>query len=275
MLFPFLVIWPGMIAIALHGAGGAALTIPSKNGALDYDMVVPSMLAHYFPSGMLGLGLTALMASFMSGMAGNVTAFNTVFTYDIYQSYLRKDASDEHYLAVGRWSTVAGVAASMTAAYAAARFNNILDVLQLVFAFVNAPLFSTFLLGMFWRRATGHGAFSGLVAGTAAAAAHHGLSLPSGSLRGIKGGWLAPLLPYPSEMAQNFWTAIAAFTACLGITVLVSLVTKRERTDAELAGLVYSLTERKGDAGVPWFERPVVLGVAVLVVAAALNVIFW
>jgi SSS family solute:Na+ symporter len=128
---------------------------------------------------------------------------------------------------------------------------------------------------MFWRRATGHGAFSGLVAGTAAAAAHHGLSLPSGSLRGIKGGWLAPLLTYPSEMAQNFWTAIAAFTACLGITVLVSLVTKRERTDAELAGLVYSLTERKGDADVPWFERPVVLGVAVLVVAAALNVFFW
>jgi SSS family solute:Na+ symporter len=275
MLFPFLVIWPGMIAIALHGAGDAALKLPAKNGALDYDMVVPSMLAHYFPSGMLGLGVTALMASFMSGMAGNVTAFNTVFTYDIYQSYVRKDASDEHYLAVGRWSTVAGIAASMVAAYGTARFNDILDVLQLVFAFVNAPLFSTFLLGMFWRRATGHGAFSGLVAGTLAAAAHHGLSLPSGSLPGIKGAWLSPLVSYPSEMAQNFWTAIAAFVTCFVVTVAVSLVTEQDRTDTELAGLVYSLTERRSDAGVPWFERPVVIGVAVLVAALALNLFFW
>ncbi len=221
MLFPFLVILPGMLAIALmHVGGGAHFSLPSKGGSLDYDMVVPAMLAHYFPSGLLGLGLTALIASFMSGMAGNVTAFNTVWTYDIYQAYIRPNASDAHYLAVGRAATVAGIAASVACAYTAAKFNNIMDVLQLVFAFVNAPLFATFLLGMFWRRTTGHGAFFGLLAGTAAAAAHHGLSLPAGAEVGIKGGWLSVVHHYPSEMAQNFWTAIWAFSACFVATVV-------------------------------------------------------
>ena len=126
------------------------------------------MLISLFPSGMLGLGLTALLASFMSGMAGNVTAFNTVWTYDIYQSHIRRDASDAHYLWMGRAATVGGIALSVAAAYVASTFNNIMDLLQLVFAFVNAPLFATFALGMFWRRATGHGAFAGLLAGTAA-----------------------------------------------------------------------------------------------------------
>ena len=153
-------------------------------------MAIPMMLGHYFPSGMLGIGLTALMASFMSGMAGNVTAFNTVWTYDIYQSYIRRNESDQHYLWMGRMSTIFGIAASVLAAYVATQFNNIMDMLQLVFAFVNAPLFATFLLGMFWKRSTGHGAFTGLLAGTAAAALHHGLTLPAGAVAGIKGGWL-------------------------------------------------------------------------------------
>src|SRR5438045_4601845 len=138
----------------------------------------------------------------MSGMAGNVTAFNTVLTYDIYQSYIRPDASDAHYLLMGRMATVFGIALSVVAAYAATRFNDIMDMLQLVFAFVNAPLFATFLLGMFWKRASGHGAFSGLLAGTAAAALHHGLTLPMGGAVGVKGGWLATVHTYPSEMAQ-------------------------------------------------------------------------
>ena len=145
------------------------------NAVLDYDLAIPNMLVHYFPTGILGLGLTALLASFMSGMAGNVTAFNTVWTYDIYQSYLNKDASDQHYLWMGRMATVFGIVLSVAAAYAATRFNNIMDLLQLVFAFVNAPLFATFLLGMFWKRTTGHAAFRGLLSGTAAAAIHHGL----------------------------------------------------------------------------------------------------
>jgi SSS family solute:Na+ symporter len=210
------------------------------------------MLSYYFPTGMLGIGLTALMASFMSGMAGNVTAFNTVFTYDIYQSYIKKDGSDKHYLNVGRWTTVFGILFSMGAAYFAAAFNNIMDVLQLVFAFVNAPLFATFLLGMFWRRTTGHAAFAGLVLGTVAAAIHHGLSQPEKAVTGIKGGWLSIQHVYPSEMAQNFWTAIWAWSACFVITILVSLATKRTKTDDELRGLVYSLTEKIKEHDTAW-----------------------
>ena len=198
---------------------------------LDYDLTVPTLLLRYFPTGMLGLGLTALLASFMSGMAGNVTAFNTVWTYDIYQAYLKPRATDAHYLRVGRLATVFGIAASILTAYVAAQFNNIMDVLQLVFAFVNAPLLATFLLGMFWKRATGHGAFAGLVAGTLAAALHHGLTLPAGAIAGVKGGWLGVLHALPSEMAQNFWTAIDAWSVCLVVTIAVSLMT-RPRDDA-------------------------------------------
>ena len=157
MFFPFLVILPGMIAIALTSqAGQTGFSLPTRaDGQFTYDMAIPLMLAHYFPNGLLGLGLTALIASFMSGMAGNVTAFNTVWTYDIYQSYIKREGSDQHYLWMGRMATVFGIIVSVGAAYLATRFNNIMDMLQLVFAFVNAPLFATFLLGMFWKRATG------------------------------------------------------------------------------------------------------------------------
>lgn len=275
MLFPGLVILPGMIAIALHQSGGG-FSLPVKGTSLDYDMVVPAMLSHYFPTGMLGLGLTALMASFMSGMAGNVTAFNTVWTYDIYQGYIKKDGSDAHYLAVGRWTTVVGIMASMAAAYAAAQFNNIMDILQLVFAFVNAPLFATFLLGMFWRRTTADGAFYGLISGTLAAALHHGLTLPAGAAAGIKGGWLGVALDvYPSEMAQNFWTAIYAWTVCFLATIVISLVTRSKKTDEDLRGLVYALTPRlRGEQGA-WYTRPATLGIVVLAASALLNLIFW
>jgi SSS family solute:Na+ symporter len=233
------------------------------------------MLGHYFPPGILGLGVTALMASFMSGMAGNVTAFNTVWTYDIYQSYFRRNASDSHYLWMGRMATVFGVVISAGAAYLATRFNNIMDMLQLVFAFVNAPLFATFLLGMFWRRATGHGAFCGLLAGTIAAAFHHGLTLPQHASPGIKGGWIGLLHQYPSEMAQNFWTAIWAWSVCFVLTILVSLVT-RPRSDSELRGLVYSLTERGSDEkGLDWYRRPATLGVGILLLLSILNMFFW
>jgi len=223
---------------------------------------------------MLGLGLTALLASFMSGMAGNVTAFNTVWTYDIYQAYLRPRASDAHYLWVGRMATVFGIAASVLTAYVAAQFNNIMDVLQLVFAFVNAPLLATFLLGMFWKRATGHGAFTGLFAGTTAAALHHGLTLPAGAVAASKGGWLAVFSTYPSEMAQNFWTAIDAFTVCLLVTIAISLLTK-PRADSELVGLVYSLTDKPREAGLAWHQRPAVLGVIVLAATGLLNLVFF
>jgi SSS family solute:Na+ symporter len=276
MMFPLLVILPGMVAIALHTAGDTTFKLPAKGDSLDYDMVVPTMLAYYFPTGMLGLGLTALMASFMSGMAGNVTAFNTVWTYDIYQSYIHRNGSDAHYLSVGRWTTVFGILASMGAAYLAAKFNNIMDILQLVFAFVNAPLFATFLLGMFWRRSTGHGAFFGLVLGTMAAALHHGLTLSAGAVVGIKGAWLGSVVrEYPSEMAQNFWTAIWAWTACFVMTILISFATRSTKTDQDLAGLVYSLTPRIREHGVPWWKQPATLGIIVLAATLLLNIYFW
>jgi solute:Na+ symporter, SSS family len=269
MIFPFLVILPGLIALS----GGL---IPFKAGTTerDFDLAIPVMLLHYFPPGMLGLGLTALLASFMSGMAGNVTAFNTVWTYDIYQAYLNKNATDKHYLMVGRLATFFGIAASVLTAYVAAQFNNIMDVLQLVFAFVNAPLLATFLLGMFWKRTTGHGAFTGLLTGTVAAALHHGLTLPAGAIAGVKGGWLGVTHTYYSEMAQNFWTAIDAWTVCFVVTLLVSFVT-RPRPDAELTGLVYSLTPRQDDGEKRWYMRPAVLGVIVLACVALLNIIFY
>jgi SSS family solute:Na+ symporter len=276
MLFPALVILPGMVAIALHhtsASGGFALP-PKPDGTLNYDLAIPMMLGHYFPPGMLGIGITALMASFMSGMAGNVTAFNTVWTYDIYQSYIRPKADDSHYLMMGRMATVFGIGASVLAAYVATQFNNIMDMLQLVFAFVNAPLFATFVLGMFWKRATGHGAFAGLVAGTLAAATHHALTLPAGGAIGVKGGYVAILHTYQSEMAQNFWTAIYAWTACFAVTILVSLMTK-PRQDEELKGLVYSLTERPKEEGLRWHQRPVVLGAIVLGLTLVLNIIFF
>src|SRR3954468_11341655 len=203
-LFPFLVIMPGLIALAASPAAprGASRPRPAsaivsgrarapptglipckvsdtageivrdKDGKpqMDYDLAIPVMLLHYFPAGLLGLGLTALLASFMSGMAGNVTAFNTVWTYDIYQAYIRPKATEANLLWMGRMATIFGIAASVLTAYFAAQFNNIMDVLQLVFAFVNAPLLATFLLGMFWKRTTGHGAFTGLLTGTASAA---------------------------------------------------------------------------------------------------------
>ena len=312
MFFPFLVILPGLIAIAtpavvqhaaLQSPSGIAATAPASTNVsaasvdkglipvkvnpttgqvitdekghplYDYDLAIPNMLLRYFPTGILGLGLTALLASFMSGMAGNVTAFNTVWTYDLYQSYIHKNASDAHYLSVGRWTTVVGILLSIGAAYLATSFNNIMDTLQLVFSFVNAPLFATFLLGMFWKRTTGHGAFTGLVSGTVAAILHHGLTLPTDAHPGIHGGWIAVVHRYPSDMAQNFWTAIWAFSTNFIITVVISLMTK-PRPEPELVGLVYSLTPKPVEHHMEWYERPKVIAVGLIVMLVALNLIF-
>ena len=276
MFLPFIVILPGIAAVALaqmSAAGGAHLyDLPVKlSGGVwvkDYDQVLTTLMAKFYPAGILGVGLTGLMASFMSGMAGNVTAFNTVFTYDIYQSYIRKGAPDRHYLTVGRMTTIVGVALSIGAAYLAQYYNNIMDLLQFVFGFVNAPLFATFLLGMFWKRATANGAFFGLVTGTVAAALTWGLTVAEG-----KGGVFGQVHTFPSVMAQNFWIAIVAFTSCFLVTVLVSMVT-RVRKESELEGLVYGLTKIPHDENARWFERPVVLAVFVLVVAVILNIWF-
>ncbi len=307
MFFPFLVILPGLIAVSVtsHAGPPTGATIASTSAAVplvadhphgiipqktdpisgnpvldsngqpvyNYDLAIPVMLLRFFPTGILGLGLTALLASFMSGMAGNVTAFNTVWTYDIYQAYINKRATDAHYLWMGRMATIGGIALSIGAAYAATSFNNIMDALQLVFSFVNAPLFATFLLGMFWKRTTGHGAFLGLISGTLAALLHHGLTLPVDAATGIHGGWITVVHHYPSDMAQNFWTAIFAFSINLLVTIMVSLMTK-PRPESELVGLVYSLTPKPVEHHLEWYQKPSTLAVAVLGLLIILNLVF-
>ncbi|HVS50819.1 MAG TPA: sodium:solute symporter family protein [Opitutaceae bacterium] len=275
MLFPALVILPGMIAIAMHYQSGGNFLPKGADGSPDYNMVMPTLLARYMPAGLLGLGFTALMASFMSGMAGNVTAFNTVSTYDIYQSYLAPNKTDAHYLTVGRVLTVLGIVISIGCAYLAAQFNNIMDMLQLVFGFVNAPLFATFLLGMFWKRATGHGAFWGLLGGTLGAAIFHGLALATGNTPGIKGGWIEAKFAFHSDMGQNFYMAVVAWTTCFVLTIVISLATARTKTDAELTGLVYSLTPKPETAHEPWYKQPVTVGILVMIVTIVLNILFW
>jgi len=241
----------------------------------DYDGVILSLVTRYCPTGLLGLALTALLASFMSGMAGNVTAFNTVWTYDLYQAYLARNKSDNHYLQMGKVITVVGILLSIACAYFARQYNNAMDVIQLVFGFVNAPLFATFILGMFWVRTTATGAFWGLLMGTSTSAIFHALTLASGNEPGIKGGYLHVVQYFPSEMAQNFWLAGFAFTVCLILTAGISLATKQTKTNEELKGLVYSLTPKIKDDEQNWFLRPAVLGVILLAACVVLNLIFW
>ena len=305
MFFPFIVILPGLIAVSVtsHTLGAPSQTalssevgihaapskglIPAKvdprtgepvldnkgQPVYNYDLAIPVMLLHYFPTGVLGLGLTALLASFMSGMAGNVTAFNTVWTYDIYQAYINKKGTDAHYLWMGHMATIGGIVLSIGAAYTATSFNNIMDMLQLVFSFVNAPLLATFLLGMFWKRTTGNAAFIGLLCGTAAALAHHGLTLPADAVPGIHGAWIAHVHTYPSDMAQNFWTSIFAFTTNFVVTIALSLITK-PRPDSELVGLVYSLTPKPMEGHLDWWQKPSTLAFAVLAMLLVLNLVF-
>jgi len=263
---------PGVIAIALMQPAlqSKGYAIPTDaNGELDYTMTLPSLIAHYYPSGLLGVGITALIASFMSGMAGNVTAFNSVFTYDIYQSYFVKKKSDKHYLYVGKCITVVGILISIVTAYIAKSFNNINDFLQLVFSFVNGPLFATFLLGMFWKRTTSHGAFFGLLSGTVAAALTHGLTIAEG-----KGGWIAPLFEIKSGMGQAFIVASVSWVANFVITIAVSLFTK-PKPEAELKGLVYSLTVKPTYKEEKWYKRVVPLGIVLLIITIILNFVFF
>ncbi|MFM7222959.1 MAG: sodium:solute symporter family protein [Bacteroidota bacterium] len=272
MLMPIIVVLPGVIAIALTQMASDAgdYRIPQDaSGGLDYTMTLPSLIAHYYPSGLLGIGITALIASFMSGMAGNVTAFNAVFTYDIYQSYFVKNRSDNHYLWVGRWVTLVGILVSIGTAYIAASYNNINDFLQLVFSFVNGPLFATFLLGMFWKRTTSAGAFWGLLMGTVAAAITHGLTLAEG-----KGGWIAPVFPISSGMGQAFIVASFSWIANFFITLFVSLMTQ-PKPEAELRGLVYSLTEKVYGTETMWYKKVGPISVVLLVITILLNLLFF
>jgi SSS family solute:Na+ symporter len=256
VFIPFLVIIPGIAAWAVIPHSAFLV-----NGKTNYNLALPLLLGRYYPAGLLGVGITALLASFMSGMAGNVTAFNTVWTYDIYQALMRRDAPDAHYLKMGRAATFFGIFLSIGAAYAALQFHNIMNYLQLIFSFVNAPLLATFLLGMFWKRTTADGAFWGLVSGTAAAAGHWAMTA-----HGL-------LFHYSSVMAANFSRAIYAFGACFIITIGVSLFTT-PRLESELVGLVSSLTERPRYGHLSWWRRPVTLALGVLALTLALNWIY-
>ncbi|MBV9454160.1 MAG: hypothetical protein JOZ19_08605 [Rubrobacter sp.] len=258
ILYGILAIFPGLIALSVFPNLGQSPGIENS-----YNMAVPYVMAYYLPTGMLGLGLTALMASFMSGMAGNVTAFNAVWTYDIYRSYVRPNESDRHYMNMGRIATVVGVLLSIGTAYIVLAFESIMDYVQLLHGIFLAPLFGTFLLGMFWKRTTPWGGFAGLVAGTAVGLTLWGLEL-----------W--GTLSYGSPMAGNFWRAWWAWVVCIGVTVMASLFTSRSRkTDEELRGLVWGLTEKKEAEEQAWYKKPWVLAAVALAITLALNIIFF
>lgn len=269
ILMPAVVIMPGIILLALQSQFKGFELPVNAAGQTDYNMALPVLLSHLYPNGILGVGVTALIASFMSGMAGNVTAFNTVFTFDIYQSYIKKHASEKHYLYVGKATTIAGILISIATAYIARSFNSIMDLLQLVFSFVNAPLFATFFLGMFWKRTTANGAFYGLLSGTAAAALTHGLTTAEG-----KGGWITNLHTFYSGTGQAFTIAWIAFVVCFVITVIISLFTE-PKEEKSLIGLVYSLTPKQKDAAKVWYKNPLILGLIILAVTITLNIIFF
>ncbi|MGZ3838365.1 MAG: sodium:solute symporter family protein [Flavisolibacter sp.] len=269
IVMPAVVILPGIIILALQNQFQGFDLPKNASGAVDYNMTLPLLLSKLYPSGILGLGITALIASFMSGMAGNVTAFNTVWTYDIYQSHIKKNASEKHYLQVGKATTVAGILISIATAYVARGFNSIMDLLQLVFSFVNAPLFATFFLGMFWKRTTANGAFWGLLSGTASAALTHGLTVAEG-----KGGWLGNVHEFYSGTSQAFTIAGISFIVCFIMTALISTFT-RSKPDEELAGLVYSLTPRQKDAAKAWYKNPLWLGLIVAIITIILNIVLY
>lgn len=269
IFMPLVVILPGIIILALQNQFSGFELPKNSSGAVDYNMTLPLLLQKLYPSGILGVGITALIASFMSGMAGNVTAFNTVWTYDLYQSHINKNASQKHYLIVGKTTTVVGVLLSILTAYVARGFNSIMDLLQLVFSFVNAPLFATFFLGMFWKKTTANGAFWGLLSGTTAAALTHGLTTAEG-----KGGWITNLHTFYSGTSQAFNIAGIAFIVCFVVTALISMVTVR-KPESELVGLVYSLTPKQTDRAKVWYKNPLWLGIIVLILTVAFNIIFF
>ncbi len=269
MLVPFIVILPGLLGLALLPIKLVGETQAVASGGHSYNEVLPLMLARYCGPGLLGLGITALIAGFMSGMAGNVSAFTTVWTYDIYRALLKKDASDAHYVRMGRWSTVVGVAISIGTAYLVMDFKSIMDYVQALFSFFIAPLFATVLLGMLWKRATAAGGFWGLLAGTASSVGMWAwVKVDPSALRYVA------LSPYARDMAENMYRALWSCLICAFVTIAVSLVTKR-KADADLRGLVYGVTDIPSESYVSTWHRPWFWAVVVGAIFVALNLIFW
>jgi SSS family solute:Na+ symporter len=268
MALPLIVILPGLLALAVlpqklfpEGHGGA--------NAYTYNEVLPLMLARYAGPGLLGLGITALIAGFMSGMAGNVSAFATVWTYDIYRAYWKRNASDNHYVAVGRWCTILGVLVSIGTAYLVMQFASIMDYVQALFSFFIAPLFGTVLLGMLWKRASPAGGFWGLLAGTVSSIGMWlWVKIDPTALRYVA------LSPRAKDMAENMYRALWSWLICVIVTVVVSYLT-RPRPVEELGGLVYGATEIPSEGHVPLYHRPVFWAGIVAFIFVVLNIIFW
>jgi solute:Na+ symporter, SSS family len=269
MFVPFIVILPGLLALALlpvklTGEGAAV-----ASGGHSYNEVLPLMLARYCGPGLLGLGITALIAGFMSGMAGNVSAFATVWTYDIYGALINKSANDQQYVRMGRWCTIFGVLISIGTAYLVMQFLSIMDYVQALFSFFIAPLFGTVLLGMLWKRATAAGGFWGLLAGTLSSVSMWAwVKLDPSALRYVA------LSSNARDMAENMYRALWSWIVCVIVTVVVSLVT-RPKPEAELVGLVYGATDIPSEGELPIYQRPIFWAAIVAVVFVILNIIFW
>jgi SSS family solute:Na+ symporter len=269
MLVPFIVILPGLLGLALLPVKLVGETQAIATGGHSYNEVLPLMLARYCGPGLLGLGITALIAGFMSGMAGNVSAFTTVWTYDIYRAFIKKDATDQHYVSMGRWSTVVGVAISVGTAYLVMDFKSIMDYVQALFSFFIAPLFATVLLGMLWKRASPAGGFWGLLAGTGSSIGMWAwVKMDPGALRYVA------LSPYARDMAENMYRALWSCLICAFVTVVVSLLTK-PKPDGELKGLVYGVTDIPSESHVSMLHRPWFWAAVVAVAFVGLNIIFW
>jgi len=269
MAVPFLVIVTGLIALALSRDAKTGFQLMAEGGKINYDSALPMLIARYYPTGLVGLGITALLAGFMAGQAGNISAFNTVWTYDIYHAVVNKKASPTHLLWMGRVATVAGIFISVLTAYWAKSMPTIMDYMQAIFSWVNAPLFATMLLGMFVKWITPDGAFWGLTTG---------MTSSFFMFLAVKFNWISAnlltLSKVSSDMAANFWRAWWAWLICFVVTIAVSLFT-RKKPDEELTGLVKGLTKEVRLEEVPWYKKPVFYAVLSLIAFIILNIYFW
>jgi SSS family solute:Na+ symporter len=268
MAVPFIVILPGLLGLAL---------LPFKllpesavgPGQHSYNEVLPLMLARYCGPGLLGLGITALIAGFMSGMAGNTSAFATVWTYDLYRSFIKKNASDDHYVKMGRWCTILGVLISIGTAYLVMKFGSIMDYVQALFSFFIAPLLGTVLLGMLWKRASPAGGFWGLLSGTVSSIGMWALVRANPHML----SYIA-LSSHAKDMAENMYRALWSWIVCVIVTVVVSLMTRPKPVEA-LTGLVYGCTELPSEGDLPLWKRPIFWAGVSLVLFLVLQWVFW
>jgi SSS family solute:Na+ symporter len=269
MMVPFIVILPGLLGLAVLPEKLVPESVAAVTGGHSYNDVLPLMLARYCGPGLLGLGVTALIAGFMSGMAGNVSAFTTVWTYDIYRPLINSKGTDHHYVNMGRWTTIIGVLISVGTAYLVMQFASIMDYVQALFSFFIAPLFGTVVLGMLWKRATGAGGFWGLLCGTLSSISMWAwVKIDPTALRYVA------LSPHAKALAQDMYQALWSFIVCVVVTVVVSLATK-PIADGELTGLVYGLTKVPSVENVPLYQKPLFWAAVVTVIFFVLNIIFW